>query len=75
VEKIVQQSAEEIAEIEKIIREDRKNELRKLAYNNGFKQETYYLINRQFKKQITLHPPKYISEKLFYNKPESSHDK
>jgi hypothetical protein len=70
IEKNVQQSPEEIAESEKMIREDRKNELRKLACNHGLKQATYYLINRQFEKQITLHPPKYISEKLFYNKPE-----
>jgi hypothetical protein len=54
-----------IAETEKMIREGRKNELRKLVYNHGLKQETYYLINRQFEKQITLHPPKCISEKLF----------
>jgi hypothetical protein len=60
-----------MAETERMIREDRKNELRKLAYNRGLKQETYYLINRQFGKQITLHPQKYIPEKLFYNKPEN----
>jgi hypothetical protein len=29
------------------------------------------LINRQFEKEITLHLQKYISEKLFYNKPEN----
>jgi hypothetical protein len=47
------------------------NELRRLAYNHGLKQETFYLISRQFEKEIALHPPKYISEKLYYNKPEN----
>jgi hypothetical protein len=50
IEKVQLSSPEEIAETEKIIREDRKNELRKLAYNHELKQETYYLINRQFEK-------------------------
>jgi hypothetical protein len=64
---------EEVKKIEakKMIREDRKNELRKLAYNHGLKQEIFYLINKQFEKEIALHPPKYISKKTFYNKPEN----
>jgi hypothetical protein len=42
-----EQSPEEIAEAERMIREDRKNELRKLAHNQGLRHETYYLINKQ----------------------------
>jgi hypothetical protein len=54
-----------------MFRENRKNELRKLAFNHGLHQETYYLINKQFEKEFSLHPPKNISEKQFYNKPEN----
>jgi hypothetical protein len=50
-----------------MIREDRKNELRKLAYNQGL-QETYYLINKQFERELTLHPPKDIEERVYDNK-------
>jgi hypothetical protein len=53
-----------------MIREDRKNELRKLVYNQGLQQETYHLINKQLKKELTLHPPKDIEEKIFDNKPK-----
>jgi hypothetical protein len=45
-----EQSPEEIAKTEMILREDRKNELRKLAFNQGLKRETFYLINKQFDK-------------------------
>jgi ribosomal protein S6 len=55
-----EQTSDEIVESESVIREDRKNKLRKLAYNQGLQQETYYLINKQFKKELTLHPPKYM---------------
>jgi hypothetical protein len=41
-----EQSPEEIAEGEMMTREDRKNELRKLAHNQGLRHETYYLINK-----------------------------
>jgi hypothetical protein len=44
-------SPEEIAEAEMMIREDRKNELRKLAHSTGLRHETYYLINKQFEKK------------------------
>jgi hypothetical protein len=70
MEKVELSTPEEIAEEERMIKEDRKNELRKLADNQRLHQETYYLINKQFEKETTLHPPKNISEKQFYNKPE-----
>jgi hypothetical protein len=54
----IELSPEEIAEAEKMIREDRKNELRKLAFNKHLHQETYYLINKQFEREIERHPPK-----------------
>jgi hypothetical protein len=41
-----EQSPEEIAETELMIREDRKNELRRLAHNAGLRHEMYYLINK-----------------------------
>jgi hypothetical protein len=65
-----EQSPEEIAETELMIREDRKEELKKLAYNQGLRHETYYLINKQFKREIAQHPPKNVDEKIFENKPE-----
>jgi hypothetical protein len=39
-----EQSLEEIAEAEMMIRKNRKNELKKLAHNQGLRHETYYLI-------------------------------
>jgi hypothetical protein len=63
-------SPEEIAEAEKMIREDRKNELRKLEHNAGLRHETYYLINKQFEREIERHPPKDLAEHHFNNKPE-----
>jgi hypothetical protein len=65
-----EQSPEEIAEAERMIREDRQNELRKLAHNQGLRHETYYLINKQFEKEIARDPPKNIVEGHFNNKPE-----
>jgi hypothetical protein len=62
-------SLEETAETELMIRK-RKNELKRLAYNQGLRHETYYLINKQFEKEIARHPPKNINEKHFNNKPE-----
>jgi hypothetical protein len=55
-----------------MIREDRKNELRKLAHNQRLKHEIYYFINKQFKREITRHPPKNINERHFNNKPEDN---
>jgi hypothetical protein len=46
-----EQSPEEIAEAEMMIREDRMNELRRLAHRAGLRHETYYLINKQFKEK------------------------
>jgi hypothetical protein len=63
-------SPEKTAEAEKMIREDRKNELRKLAFNKHLHQETYYLINKQFEREIKKHPPENIAELHFNNKPE-----
>jgi hypothetical protein len=63
-------TAEEIVGSEMMIREDRKNGLRKLAYNQGLQQETYHLINKQLEKELTLLPPKDIEEKIFGNKPK-----
>jgi hypothetical protein len=62
------QTPEEKAELEKMIREDRKNELRKLAQSAGLRHETYNLINKQFKREIGRHPTKNITKKQFYNK-------
>ncbi|MDR0571542.1 MAG: hypothetical protein LBG48_01685 [Rickettsiales bacterium] len=56
-------SPEEIADAERMIREDRKNELRRLAHHAGLRHETYYLINKQFEKEIARHPPKDSPEK------------
>jgi hypothetical protein len=64
------QTPEEIAEAETMIREDRKNELRKLAHNQGLRHETYYFINKQFEREVQRHPPKNIEEKIFEDKPE-----
>jgi hypothetical protein len=47
-----------------MIREDRKNELRKLAYNQGLRQETYHLLNKQLEKELTHLPPKDIEEEI-----------
>jgi hypothetical protein len=63
-------SPDEIAEGERMIREDRKNELRKLAFNKHLHQETYYLINKQFEREIERHHPKVVTERNFNNKPE-----
>jgi hypothetical protein len=60
-----EQSPEKIAETELMIRKDRKEELKKLAYNQGLKHETIYLINTQFEKEIERHPPKDIAIKIF----------
>jgi hypothetical protein len=65
-----EQTLDEIAEIEKMIREDRKNELRKLAFNEHLHQKTYYLINKQFERELSRHPPKDLAERHFNNKPE-----
>jgi hypothetical protein len=59
-----EQSPEEIAETELMIREDRKEKLKKLAYNQGLRHETYYLTNKQFEREIARHPPKNVEEKL-----------
>jgi hypothetical protein len=64
-------SPEEIAEAERMIREDRKNELKKFVHNTNLRHETYYLINKQFEKEIERHPPKNINERHFNNKPEN----
>jgi hypothetical protein len=41
---------EEIDESEKMVKEDRKNELRRLVFNQHLNQETYYLMNKLWKK-------------------------
>jgi hypothetical protein len=64
-------TTDEIIESENMIREDRKNELRKLAYNQGLQQKTYYLINKQFERELILHPPKDIEERVYDNKPKN----
>jgi hypothetical protein len=63
-------SPEERADFEKMIREDRKNELRKLAFSKHLHKETYYLINKQFEKEIERHPPKSIHIKIFDEIPD-----
>jgi hypothetical protein len=63
-------TTEEKVEAEKMIREDRKNELRKLAHHTGLRHETYILINNQFEREIARHPPKDVVERHFNNKPE-----
>jgi hypothetical protein len=63
-------SPEKIAEAEMMIREERKNVLRRLAHHSGLRHETYYLINKQFEKEIVKHPPKSVAERHFNNKPE-----
>jgi hypothetical protein len=65
-----EQSPEEIEEAEMMIRKDRKNKLRKLAFNEYLQQETFYLINKQFEKETAQHPPKNVGEIHFNNKPE-----
>jgi hypothetical protein len=61
-------SPDEIAEAEKMIREDRKNELRKLSHSAGLRHETYYLFNKQLEREIERHPPKNLAERHFNNK-------
>jgi predicted RND superfamily exporter protein len=61
------QTTEETTELEMMIREDRKSELRKLAHNAGLRHETYNLINKQFKREIARHSTKNITEKQFDN--------
>jgi hypothetical protein len=65
-----EQSPEEMAEAEMMIKEDRKNELRRLAHLAGLRHETYYLINKQFEKEIARHPLKDVTERHFINKSE-----
>jgi hypothetical protein len=65
-----EQTPEERADFEKMVREDRKNELRKLGFNERLHQETYNLINKQFEREIAQHPTKNITEKQFDNKPK-----
>jgi hypothetical protein len=65
-----EQTPEEIAELEKMIREDRMNELRKLAHSAGLRHEKYNLINKEFERQLLQHPTKNITEKQFDNKTE-----
>jgi hypothetical protein len=48
-----------------MIRKNRKNELKRLAYNQGLRHETYYLINKQFERELLQYPPKNINEKIF----------
>ena len=64
------QTPKKITETEMIKREDRKNELRKLAHNQGLRHETYNLINKQFERELLRHPTKNITEKQFDNKLE-----
>jgi hypothetical protein len=64
------QTPDEIVQTELMIREDRKTELRMLAFNQGLRRETYYLINKHFERKLLQHPPKNIEEKIFYDKPE-----
>jgi hypothetical protein len=40
------QTQDEIVQTEMMIREDRKAELRMLAFNQGLRHETYNLINK-----------------------------
>jgi hypothetical protein len=47
-----------------MIREDRKAELRMLAFNQGLRHETYYLINKQFEEKLQR-------QKIFDVKPEN----
>jgi hypothetical protein len=35
-----------------MIREDRKIELRMLAFNQDLRHETYYLLNKQFEREL-----------------------
>jgi hypothetical protein len=65
-------SPDEIAKAERMIREDRKNELRKLAFSKHLHQETYYLINKQFEREIERHPPKNIPIKIFDEIPDET---
>jgi hypothetical protein len=55
-----------------MIREDRKTELRMLAFNQGLRQETYHLINKQFERELLRHPFENIEDKIFNNKPKDS---
>jgi hypothetical protein len=65
-----EQSPEEIVEIELMIREDRKEELKKFVYNQGLKHEIYYFLNKQFEKEIERHPFKDIVIKIFGEIPD-----
>jgi hypothetical protein len=67
-----EQTPEERADFEKMVREDRKNELRKLAFNKHLHQETYYLINKQFEKEIERHPTKNVPIKIFDEIPDDT---
>jgi hypothetical protein len=60
------QTPDEIVETEMMIREDRKTELRMLAFNQGLRHESYYLINKQFESE-QQHPPKNIEENNLKN--------
>jgi hypothetical protein len=62
-----EQLPEEIAETELMIREDKKEELKKLAC---LRHETYYIINKQFERELQRHPHKKIEEKIFEDKPK-----
>jgi hypothetical protein len=57
-----EQTPEEITEFEKMIGEDRKNELRKLAHHQGLRHETYNLINKQFEREIARYPIKTLQK-------------
>jgi hypothetical protein len=47
-----------------MIREDRKNELRKLAYNQCLQQQTYYLINKQLERINTSSTKRYLRKNI-----------
>jgi hypothetical protein len=42
-----------------------------MALNQNLHQETYYLINKQFEREIARHPPNNVEEKIFDNKPKN----
>jgi hypothetical protein len=69
-----EQSPEELAETEMMIREDRKNELKILAFNQKLREETYYLMNQQTEKAIEKNIPKDIEGREFEEKPEEYPD-
>jgi hypothetical protein len=41
-----------------------------LAHSAGLRHETYYLINKQFEREIERHQPKSVAEHHFNNKLE-----